>query len=206
MLLKILKKSEHDKNSAIYIDNHSWGVLSDRTLLPLYPIPYEGEIGESQSTELICMLEAKAREILLQYLAQREHSSQECRELLNRKHFHNSLTEAIISDYQEKKFIDDARYVRLYISSLLERQKSRFYIVGKLRESRLATSLWEDVLQELYDPQSNLENLKEQVLKLRLRYSGLPTAKQQEKIFASLFRKGYSLDDIRQAWRSSQEG
>jgi SOS response regulatory protein OraA/RecX len=205
MLLKIKKRFERDRSSQILIDNVSWGVLSDRTLLPLYPLPFEGEIATDAFNELCALLEKQSREQLLKYLADSEHSSSQCRDYLKRKQVHPSIISRIVSDYLERKYIDDARFVRILITSLIERGKSRNHIIHKLRELSLPAELWEDVLSELYNPESSLETLKELVLKLRLQHRELPVAKQKEKVFASLFRKGFDLDLIHSAWQATKE-
>ncbi|MDY0150764.1 MAG: regulatory protein RecX [Candidatus Cloacimonas sp.] len=204
MNLKIQKKFEQDKSSEIIIDNQCWGALTDKALLPLFPIPFEGEIESAATEELITMLQNRAREQLLRYLADSEHSSWQCKEYLKRKSYHPAIINPLLQDFAENKYLDDARYVRILIGSLIDRQKSRTYIIGKLRESRLPASLWEEVLQELYNPEDSLEGLKEQVLKLRLRYSELDEYKQKEKVLASLFRKGFDLDSISRAWKATK--
>jgi SOS response regulatory protein OraA/RecX len=204
MQLKIQKKTEHDKSSQIIIENQCWGVLYNRALLALYPIPFEGEIGQREADELKAMLYKQASDLLLRYVADSEHSSTQCRDYLKRKNFHSGIISKIVTDFLEKKYIDDRRFVNMLIESLLERQKSRMYIVNKLKETRLPGSLWEDVLREKYNPRDSLDSLKEQVLRLRLRYSDLPQDKQKEKIFASLFRKGFELDLIHEAWAATK--
>lgn len=203
MLLTIKKIFERDKSSQIIIDNLSWGVLSDRTLLSLYPVPFEGEISPEAADELIALIEKQSREQLLKYLADSEHSSRQCRDYLSRKHVHNSIIKRIVSDYLQRKYIDDSRFVRILITSLIERGKSKMHIVSKLREHKLPSELWEPVLSELYNPADSMEHLKEMVLKLRLQHSGLPENKVKEKVFASLMRKGFELDYIHTAWRDT---
>ncbi len=203
MLLTIKKIFERDKSSQIIIDNLSWGVLSDRTLLSLYPVPFEGEISPEAADELLALIEKQSREQLLKYLADSEHSSYQCREYLSRKHVHNSIIKRIVSDYLQRKYIDDSRFVRILITSLIERGKSKMHIVSKLREHKLPSELWEPVLSELYNPADSMEHLKEMVLKLRLQHSGLPENKVKEKVFASLMRKGFELDYIHTAWRDT---
>lgn len=205
MLLKIKKRFERDRSSQILIDNVSWGVLSDRTLLPLYPVPFEGEIATDAFNELCGIIEKHSREQLLKYLAEGEHSSSQCRDFLKRKHVHPSFINSIVTDYLERKYIDDARFVRILISSLVERGKSRTYIVHKLRELSLPSTLWEDVLAELYNPADSLETLKEMVIKLRLQHRELPVSKQKEKVFTSLFRKGFDMDLIHSAWQATKD-
>jgi len=200
MILTIQKKIEKDRNSQVTLDHVCWGVLPDRALLPLYPVPCETEITETAAEELINVIIAYAREQLYKYLAASEHSSSQCRTYLSRKKLHTSVIDLLIGEFRDKKYIDDSRYVRLLITSLIDRGKSRNHIIGKLREQHLPPDLWEAALQELFDPEANANTLQDMVLKLRLRHADLPTAKQKEKVVSSLYRKGFDLDDIFAAW------
>ena len=202
MLLKIQKKFEKERNSQVTLDNVCWGILPDRILLPHYPIPYEGEIGEDKAEELVSLISGFARDQLFKYLGDAEHSSRQCADFLKRKKIHPSLIDGLIADFIEKKYISDARFVNILVESLFQRGKSKNYVIGKLRELKMPEELWEKSLKEHYNPEANLENLKEQVLKLKLNYKDLPLAKQKEKIVRSLYRKGFDLDDIFAAWNA----
>lgn len=204
MHLKLTKTSERDRNTIIILNQITRGILPDRILLPLFPIPFDAEISEIEADELLALLQSQARQQLLKYLAEREHSSIECRSYLQRKHYPKPLIESLLEEFGEKRYFDDARYVKIMINSLLERGKSKRAIAAKLKESRLPATLWEQALNELYDPGQSLENLKELMLKLRISYRELPSAKQKEKIFASLYRKGFDLDDIHNAWQQTR--
>ena len=202
MLLTIQKKSEKDRNSRIDLDHNCWGILPDRILLPLFPIPFHDDISEDKAEELIELIAAYARDQLFKYLGAAEHSSHQCADLLKRKKIHPSLIDALIAEFVDRKYIDDARFVNILIESLVDRGKSKNYTKGKLRELKMPEELWESALKEAYNPASTLENLKEMILKLRLSYRDLPPAKQKEKIINSLYRKGFDLDDIFSAWNA----
>jgi SOS response regulatory protein OraA/RecX len=204
MHLKLTKIFEQDKNSLILLDHIPRGILPDRILLSFFPYPFDGEITEKQAAELIELLDSRAREQLMKYVADREHSSAQCREYLKRKHYHHSLIDSLIAEFVQKRFIDDARYTELLINSLQERGKSKRAIISKLKEARLPELLWATLLNNLFNPARNRDNLAEQVLKLRTRFRELPISKQKEKIFSSLFRKGYDADEIQDAWQTTK--
>jgi SOS response regulatory protein OraA/RecX len=54
----------------------------------------------------------------------------------------------------------------------------------------------------MIDPSQTLDYLKSQILKLVSGYRELPIGKIREKVFSSLYRKGYELDDISIAWHA----
>ena len=201
MNLKILKKAENAKNSVVIIDSKVRGILADRILLPFFPIPFTGEISEEQGKELLSLVENNARRQLLKYIADREHNSLECKQFLARKQYPPEMIEALLKEFQTKKYIDDERYVQILISSLLERKKSKRAIGQKLKETHLPTDLWVEKLNAICNPEDEKENLQEQMTILQLRYRDLPLHKQKEKVFASLYRKGFDLDAIHSAWQ-----
>ncbi|HPM04474.1 MAG TPA: RecX family transcriptional regulator [Candidatus Cloacimonas sp.] len=205
MHLHLTKTSERDRHTLLILDNLPRGVLPDRILLAFFSYPYSGEIDAHQAAELLSILENQARQQLLKYLAEREHSSLQCREYLKRKSYPDDLVNRLIIEFTDRKYIDDERFAQLLIYSLIERGKSKSHIIQKLKENELPASVWETILASSFDPVQNSENLYEQVLKLRLRYGELPEYKQKDKVFASLMRKGYDLDDIHAAWQKSKK-
>ena len=196
MFLKITKKAEHDKNSLIIMDNEIRGILPDRILLTYFPLPFAGEIDGEQGKELLSLIEKNARQQLGKYVSAQEHSSVQCRQFLARKKYSAELIDTLLKEFQTKKYIDDQRFVQILIASLVERKKSKRAIILKLKETHLPTELWEGKLKEIYNSEEEKENLKEQFDKLLFRYRDLPLNKQKEKVFASLYRKGFNLDDI----------
>ncbi len=71
--------------------------------------------------------------------------------------------------------------MQILIASLVERKKSKRAIILKLKETHLPTELWEGKLNEIYKPDEEKENLKEQFDKLLFRYRDLPLNKQKER-------------------------
>ncbi len=205
MHLSLTKKFECDRSSIVTLDNIVRGILPDKILLTLFFIPFEGLIPEQQAVELLDIINHQAHQQLLKYISDSEHSSRQCREYLTRKLYQKATIDKLITDFTARKFIDDARYLKLLTESLIERKKSKRAIIAKLRETRLPSELWEEMIGELFNETDNLENLKEQVLKLRVHYAELPLSKQKEKIFVSLFRKGFDLDDVQSAWLATGE-
>jgi len=203
MFLKITKKAEKDKNSLIIMDNEIRGILPDRILLTYFPLPFAGEIDGEQGKELLSLIEKNARQQLGKYVSAQEHSSVQCRQFLARKKYSAELIDTLLKEFQTKKYIDDQRYVQILIASLVERKKSKRAIILKLKETHLPTELWEGKLKEIYNSEEEKENLKEQFDKLLFRYRDLPLNKQKEKVFASLYRKGFNLDDIHTVWQEN---
>ncbi|MCB5262628.1 MAG: recombination regulator RecX [Candidatus Cloacimonetes bacterium] len=203
MKLKYWKKSE--RSAYLSLDDEIWGVLSLRTLQRLHPFSSELDISETQSQHLISELEKKAWWQITEYLAKAEHSEHQCRLFLGRKDYHKSIIDRCIELCKEKGYLDDARFAEILIRSLFERGKSARAITEKLYEQRIPPALYEPILQELQDPEQNRQLLREQIQKLLYKHRAQEPWKAKEKVYASLFRKGFSLDEIAQAWEGPDE-
>jgi SOS response regulatory protein OraA/RecX len=199
MNLAIWKKSEHDRNCLISIDSSVWGSLSEkalRTLLHYQVGSYE--ITESDAGFIQDELLRNAWHKLLDWLAKQEHSSSEAREYLKKHSFHPSIIEHCLQEAVSKNFINDERYARLLIESLIVRNKSPQEIRTKLIEKRLPSALWEPLLAELYRPTEQKSSLAAQAEKVYLRYKHLEKHACYEKCLTAIYRKGFDLDDARE--------
>lgn len=199
MLLKYWTKNKN--HSFISLDGEVWGVLPTRTLHHLYPFVSEIQISETQAEELIALLEKRAWWMLTDYLAKSEHSEHDCRNYLRKHSFQEGIVDKCIALCIEKGYLDNRRFAEIYIRSLLERGKSKHAILMKMKEHRLDTSVAESLLAELDDGKQSREMLKEQIIKLMRKHREEEPRKAKEKIYASLYRKGFSLDEIADAWR-----
>lgn len=198
MILQIWKKSEQDRTCLIKLDNSVWGSMSEKALRTLFHYRIGSvEITESETKFLQDELLRLAWNRLLDWLAKQEHAISESREFLKKRHFHPEIVEQCMAEAVKKGFIDDNRYTRLLIESLLERQKSPMQIKSKLIEKRLPTALWEPILAELTVPQVKQSILQTQAEKAYLRYRHLDKKECYEKCLTVLYRKGFELDEMR---------
>ena len=109
------------------------------------------------------LLESRVWWLLGEYQAKAEHSEQQCREYLTRKEFHPSLIHKAITIAKDKKYIDDARFAEILIRSLLDRGKSKRYIIQKLFTHRIPESLYLPLLSDAIDPEYSRNALREMI-------------------------------------------
>jgi SOS response regulatory protein OraA/RecX len=198
MILTIWKKSERDRSCLLKIDESVWGSLSEKVLRTLFHYHTGSfEITESEAQAIQDELTKTAWNRLLDWLARQERSTLESRDYLKKSRFYPSIIDQCITEAVKKKFINDERYCRLLVESLLARQKSPFQIKSKLIEKRLPSSLWEPILAELYKPEDRKAVLLEQAQKAYFRYRELDKKVCYEKCLTALYRKGFDLDDAR---------
>lgn len=198
MILTIWKKTDKDRNCLIKIENSVWGMLSEKALRTLFHYKLGSlEITEAQAKFLQEELLKSAWNKLLDWLAHQERSEFESRDYLKKRYFHASIIEQCVSEAKKKKFLDDERYTRLLVESLITRQKSPIQIKTKLIEKRLPSTLWEPILSQMYAPEDKRNNLRFQAEKLVRKHAELDKSKCFEKCLTSLYRKGFEVDEAR---------
>jgi SOS response regulatory protein OraA/RecX len=196
MILSVWKKTDKDRNCLIKIDDSVWGTLSEKALRTLFH--YHVGSFDITETEALLLQEELLRTAwnnLLNWLGKQERSTFESSEYLKRQSFHPSIIESCITEAVSKHFIDNSRYCRLLIESLIIRNKSPRIIKAKLMEKRLPATLWEPLLSEMYKPQDKQTALREQAEIAYRRYRNLDKHACYEKCLTSLYRKGFDLDD-----------
>lgn len=202
MKLKYWKKTE--RTAYLSLDDLIRGVLSIRTLRHLFGSETELEISDEAAIDLIQKLKKQAWTQITDYLAKAEHSEHQCRNFLERKSYAPDIIDEVIALCKDKGYLDDSRFASILIRSLLERGKSQRAIIQKLREQRISKDIYEPLLEDLYDPRRGHQLLTEQIDKLLFRHHETEPRKAKEKIFASLYRKGFSLDEISSAWEERE--
>ncbi len=198
MRLRTIPKNRY--STRVELDGLCRGTLPTRVLLQLWPQNFEGEISEAEARELTDTLTKQAFSTLVDYLAKAEHSELQCRNLLQRKEFEPRIMEAALRRCRELNYLNDARFAEVLIRSQIARKASKRAIVAKLREQRIPAELWSVLLDELYPRQQATENIGELLAKYCATHRDLPPRKLKEKAFSHLFRKGFDLADIQNAW------
>ncbi|HPV15373.1 MAG TPA: RecX family transcriptional regulator [Candidatus Cloacimonadota bacterium] len=204
MTLRTIAKTEKSRDLTLFLDDRCVGTLPVK-VLPLFVRPFQvQEIDREEAAELWALLKSHARSLLLDYLAKAEHSEHQSRELLKKRGFDKAIIDELIDYCKEKKFIDDARYSEIYIRSWLKRGIGLKLLRSKLREQRIAQSIWEPLLEEMYEPEAGFDTLKTQMQKYISRQKEMPYNKLKDKTFGYFVNKGFDLDLIAGAWRALQ--
>ena len=200
MILSIWKKSDSDRNCLIKLDNSVWGTMSEKVLRTLFHYQVGSvEITESEAVFLQDELLRTAWNKLLDWLSRQERSTYECKGYFRKYQYHATIADKCITEATNKHYIDDERYCRLLIESLLNREKSLMQSKTKLIEKRLPTSLWEPILAEMYKPEAKKSVIALQAEKSYIRFAHLDKKTCYEKCLTALYRKGFDLDDSREA-------
>ena len=182
-----------------------------------FSVGQETEVSEETLAEFertVFLTRAKRRSLML--LGKKEYTSREMRKKLTADGYPEAVTGAVLSWLAELHYVDDLSYAERYAFSLLSRHSER-EILQKMQQKGFEKELIKDALaaaKERYreehsgsfsdgeDAAGGQEfSAEQEAIRRFLRKKGyLPEAvdaEKKQKLVMSLYRKGFSLSDIR---------
>jgi len=195
-LLKIVPKSK--KFYFIEFDDQIRGVLNFRSLRKLH-------LGEQAGTEIDQNLaEIIEQEIIssswlkfLNWLAFQERSIAQSRQYLLHLPVAADIADILIDKACKYNYLNDERFARLLIESLIEKRKSLVEIKSKLYENLITPHLIETLLNEIYDQESQNEVLENLVEQLYFRWKLPDQKKRERKVCEYLARRGFDYHEAK---------
>ena len=196
----VITKIEDQKNKKrfnIFIDNAFFcGLLKETAVLA--GLKVGKEVNEEQLEKLILDSETKmAFEKACTLLEVRAHSKKEIFDKLLTKGYAKDVVKSAISKLEEYHYIDDELFAKAYVEQ--NHKYSRLMLENKLLQKGIDKDVIKDVFDNLDDDQE-LELCGKQ-LKKYLNGKDLNQEGIKEKAIASLARKGFKFDTIKQAMK-----
>lgn len=125
----------------------------------------------------------------IKYLGVRSHTVFEIHTKLTRKKFDKKLIEEVISDLQQRKYLNDRDFAQVFAQNLVKYKTFGYYgIKNKLKQRGVEDSVAEDVLSEELDAA--------QETKLAHKAVGKSLKKDKIKLMQMLQRKGFRMQAI----------
>ena len=156
---------------------------------------FEGRELETESFDEFAAESARAlaREHALEILSRRAMSEKELKQKLMEKGYDASLAEYCTGWLADRHYLNDEEYARL----LVRHYTSKGYGPGRIRSEficrGISRDLWEEALDERPEEKDKLSDM------LRSRLKGDYSKENIRRVSASLFRRGFSWDEIRSA-------
>lgn len=189
-LLKIRPKN----NSLYYIelDEQIRGTLNFRALRKLHlkkelEIEIEQDFADAIEKEILSL----AWHRLLNWLSYHEKSIAQSRKYLLFLHLAENLAETLIDKAVKLNYINNERFARLLIESLIDKNKSWAEIKSKLYEYQIPSEMTSTLLQELYDQDVQSKVLNDLVDHLCHRWNFEDIKKKEKKVCEYLARRGF---------------
>lgn len=197
--MKIKKITRTKTTSIVLADNEYWGILPDKILHFYSHGSAEFEINEQQTTKLLDDIKKHSWNKLLDYLAYRERSTNECKLYLSQK---LSIKEDLVRELLEKaiakNFINEVRFAELLTDELIRKAKSKTEIKSKLFAKGINETIISQIFQNKFSDKIHNNILEKNLDKARRRFSGLSEKERDEKILNYLTRKGFTYWEVKE--------
>ena len=129
----------------------------------------------------------------LRILANRDHSKYELKQKLQQRGFGNKVINTVIVECERFNYINDIRTADIYISQLKRKCFGKRYIRMALRKKRLGGTAIENILQENYSEDDELENAGKLLGKKKEAFEReADQKKRREKMYRFLYSRGFS--------------
>lgn len=152
---------------------------------------------EIQTTELDkfkkMSSDGKLRSRALEWLMRRPHSEKEVRDYLYKKKAEKDVTESLIAEFKERKYIDDVVFARWFAENRIRKQKSTKAIAYELRTKGISPQTIQSIVTSQTNTSNDEEALHILVNKLRKR----DRYKDDNKLIRYLLSKGFVYEDIK---------
>ena len=200
MKQKILLSSRTKSDVLLRIDDVDWGALPRQA--PLSLLGREEGVLEADAPQLAALKDEITRHAwskLLRYLASRERSRQECWRYLDRTRVHHTIRTKLLDRAAELRYLDDARFARMFVTELQRKGKSRRAAMHSLRQRGIDEPTAGRVMQEVFKADDEQEAVLRAARMALRRTAGKPRRERWEKAMASMARKGFDYEDASRA-------
>lgn len=200
--MAVITKIEEQKNKKrvnIFVDNAFFCGLNKETAI-LFRLKENSEIDENTLKNAIFESEVKsAFEKAIDYISSRIHTKKELFDKLFKKGFEKKVIDSAIFKLEEYNYVNDELFAKTFVQENYKYSKKM--LENKLKQKGVSSEIISNVLELNTDEKE--EELCEKQLKKLLKSKNKNDFSKEElqKIYMSLFRKGFEFDLIKKVCR-----
>ena len=194
-ILKITAQKRHSNRFNVFLDNDERISVTDDLILD-FSLSSNMELDDDTLESLRKAADfAFTREKALELLSLRDHAAGELRTKLFQKGYQKDAIAAAITYLQEKNYLNDARFAKLYTKELIERKQLG---PAKIREKLYQRGLHSDLINEnlqYYDDETQIDNCRFHILK-KYKTVVFDSREEKAKVIRYLQGKGFTWSTI----------
>lgn len=200
--MAVITKIEEQKNKKrvnIFVDNAFFCGINKETAI-LFRLKEDSEIDENTLKNAIFESEVKsAFEKAIDYISSRIHTKKELFDKLFKKGFEKKVVDSAIFKLEEYNYVNDELFAKTFVQENYKYSKKM--LENKLKQKGVSSEIISNVLELNTDEKE--EELCEKQLKKLLKSKNKNDFSKEElqKIYMSLFRKGFEFDLIKKVCR-----
>lgn len=194
--MQISQIEELDKKKRIvYIDGVEAFTLY-KNEINKYGLEPDKEITPAQYEEILAVLDKRAKITVMETLKRSDKPEMELRSKLKRARIPDSSIDVAIDYVKQYGYLNDMRYTENYIR-IKKQSKSKQAIESELRRKGVDSFIIKECMENEYSMDTELEVIQKQIAKKCRDLASLDDNKRN-KLIASLCRKGFSYEKVRQ--------
>ena len=168
-----------------------------------YKLEQDAFVKQEIFIEILEVLNKRAKLKVMEYLTQSDKPEADLRSKLKRARYPDSCIEVAIDYVKSYGYINDLRYTENYIRTK-KVLKSKQAIQFELKKKGIDAAIIKEAMDSEYSVDTEMDAIKKQIAKKCRDTSNLDRDKLN-KLVASLCRKGFSYDKIKQCLSINQE-
>jgi regulatory protein len=189
-------KEERKEVLTIFLDGDAWKDIHIAVFSRRPKLPKEAS-SLSEWSDLFNRLEYQlVKQYVLRRLSSQSYHSYQLKKLLAERLVQTQTIQKIIQDCLAWGYLDDQAWLESFVCSQLKRSSMRALMI-KLQAKGLPSEIIQEVVEQWRNPDEEKQVIKK-LLQTKYRSKDLTQYKERQKVMASLGRKGYPFDQIRQ--------
>lgn len=160
-------------------------------------------LTENDQVALAAFTKAYAEQCALRYLGFKRRTEAETRKHLEGKGLPEIFAEPVVEMLKRNGLLDDRTYGEDYADELIGKNRSTYEIRMKMIKKGLPASLAEEILQE---KDADRGEGRRAAVQLEKKFPAARIPEDRGRMRQFLFRKGFSMDAIREAFRIIDDG
>ena len=206
VITKIAPQKNNPLRKSVYI-NGQFAFGADEKLISDYDLEEDKGLTQKELKEIIWSADReKLKEKAFRLLSIRPRSQKELKDKLRQKGAQAKLIEEVLQELKEKDLIDDDKFAQSWVQSrMANRPMGKFLLRRELLSKGIKKETVEQVLQDNYQKEDELELAKNLLEKKSRRYKNLDELKAKKRMADFLLRRGFPYDVIKQAIKGMEE-
>lgn len=178
------------KHWTIFIDAQFWRVVH-KTIFGRHPRLSSVELFDDYEKQ-------RVKNYLIWRLSRQSYHSEQLGAFLRRYLVQEKTIRLLIDEFQENGIFNDESWLNQYMTNQLKRYQLRF-VLNKLRLKGFSNETLESLRKVWNNQESDIQAILHQ-LQTRFRNKDFTDFKTKQKIIASLIRKGYHFEQVKEAF------
>lgn len=181
----------------VYVDDEPWVDIHTKIFGKSLSLPSCDNLEQLREKFLV-LEHTRAKAYALACLAMRSYLSTQLKKLLERNLVSDETIQKILLQFTQQGYLKDDEWIEGFVKGQLRRHTGAQAIMFKLMNKGISKKEAERWIEQLIDP-AEAQNSLRHLLATKYKKHDLSDYRAKQKVFASLMRKGFDVENIKAA-------